>query len=543
MAMSLGPSTVVERLDLTLSGRALPICLVVGASLLAYASSPFNGFVADDHAILLENPLVNGSEPLGDILTTAYLDVMYRPLTILTFAVQARVLGMNAWAYHLVNILLHALAGALVWALVRRMTSVRPVAALAAGLLFAVHTLHTDAVSAVVGRSDVLAGVFSLSSFLMFLRWNRLGGWSALAGAATLFFLGLVSKESAAPLLAFTAAFTLHAWWSRRGEGEGASPSLRGGKPAVGWALAYLVPMVVYGVIRHGILGGRLVVDKNEYFGMVDGWQTLLTMLGVGARYLQLFLFPNPLSPDYTWESIPVATSVLEPWTLAGGILVPAVVVGTGVLLVRKSERGRSAGLGMLWFLVFMAPATNLIPLMIPMAERLTYVASAGLCVAAAVGCNWLFRRWPLPALVAIALYLVLLTGMTADRDRVWRDDLTLWSDTVATHPRSAVSLANLAGALIGSGRTNAGVAALQRAVEVGPWKWGFRAVLGDVLNESGRHVDEARLLLDGLRWSHRSRVDPDRICAAVLRAAPEMGLPACLDRVRRGPAAWRGWP
>jgi len=533
---------IVEKLDTLLEGRLVAPAVIVIACLAAFCTSPLNGFVADDHAIISQNPLVIDPGRMFEALTTPYLDVMYRPLTILSFSVQWFAFGDAPWVFHLFNVLLHAVVSVLVWRLVHSLTRVRPTAALAAGILFAVHTIHTDAVSAVVGRSEVLAGAFAIGSFLAWRRWATAGPNSRVAVAGILFLLGLLSKESAAPLLVFTMLWTIVTYF--RGDAAAPDVARRGGLSlAAAWATAYLVPLVAYLMVRYAVLGGSLVVEKNEYFGMVGAWQTLLTMLGVGARYAWLMLFPSPLAPDYSWESIQLAESVLDPWTLAGLVLVPATLVTTAILVTRRRTAPRSAGMCLVWFIVFMAPASNIIPLMIPMAERITYLATAGLFAAAAPLCHLAFKRAAIPVIVVVGVYLALLTGMTVDRNRVWQDDLTLWSDTVATHPRSAVSLANLAGALIGSGKTNAGVAALQRALEVGPWKWGFREVLANVLDESGRHRDEARLLLDGLKWSGRSTPDADRICDAVLKVAPDMGRKVCLDRVRQGHRAWKDWP
>lgn len=102
----------------------------------------------------------------------------YRPLCVLTFRLNHWLSNRqyiqnngHGFFYHLTNILLHALATGLTLRLGR--TILPAAAANLSGLLFAVHPIHTEAVSNIVGRADVLACVFSLSSIICYLRHRR----------------------------------------------------------------------------------------------------------------------------------------------------------------------------------------------------------------------------------------------------------------------------------------------------------------------------------------------------------------------------------
>lgn len=499
--------------------------LLVAACLLAYAGSPCNGFVADDHAVLEQDPAVTTPGRALDAFTSPYRGVVYRPLTVWTFAVQWQAHGPVPGAFHAVNVLLHALVTVLVFHLVRVLGRAGPGASLVAALIFAVHTIHTDAVSPVIGRADLLAAAASVAGFLWWRRWVLDGRFRDLVGAGVAYLFGLLAKESAGPLPLFAAAWVL---LDRNGPRE--DPLRRDARARrralVGAIPAFLVPLAMVGAARALVLDAALAPAWSPYFGSVDGWTTLWTLLGIGARYLWLLLVPHPLSPDYTWESIPMASSPLEPWTLVGLVALPVLLAGTAYLLYRRAPLALGAGLGLAWFLVFMLPATHVVPLMVPMAERLTYLASAGVCVALAPALTWAVRSRPVATGVLVSLYAAVLLGLTIERDRVWRDDLTLWSDAVATHPRSAISLMNLAGALVPAGRAAAAVGAMQRAVEVAPWRWDFRATLADLLHDTGRHEDEARVLVEGIR---RGNGDSRRACRALVEVQPGLDLDTCL--------------
>ncbi len=498
--------------------------VLVAACLVAYSGSPFNGFVADDHAVLEQDPVVTTPGRAFDAFTNAYRGVVYRPLTVWTFAVQWQVHGPVPWAFHLVNVLLHAVMTVLVFYLIRVLGRAGPGASLVAALVFAVHTVHTDAVSPVVGRADLLAATASVAAFLSWRRWVLAGRLFALAGTGLLTLLGLLAKESAGPLPLFAAAWVLldrdgpvdRPLWGNLQERRRA---LLGAVPA------FLAPLAVAGAARAAVLGAALTPAWSPYFDSVDGGAAFWTLLGIGARYLWLTVVPYPLSPDYAWESIPTASSPLEPWTLAGLVALPALVALTVRLLSRRGPPAIGAGLGLTWFLVFMLPATHIIPLMVPMAERLTYLASAGACVALAPALARAARLRPVATRVLASLDVVVLLGMTIERDRVWRDDLTLWSDAVATHPRSALSLMNLAGALVPAGETAKALGAMQRAVEVAPWRWDFRVTLADLLHDAGRHEDEARVLVEGMRSGPG---DPARACRALGEVRPGIDIEAC---------------
>lgn len=498
--------------------------VLVAACLVAYAGSPFNGFVADDHAVLEQDPVVTTPGRALEAFTNPYRGVVYRPLTVWTFAVQWQVHGPVPGAFHMVNVLLHAAMTVLVFHLVRLLGRAGPGASLVAALVFAVHTVHTDAVSPVVGRADLLAAVASVAAFLCWRRWILSGRPVALAGTAVLVLLGLLAKESAAPLPLFAAAWVL---LDRHGpEDRPIRGDLRARRRALlGAILAFLAPLAAYGAARAAVLDAALTPAWSPYFGSVDGWATFWTLLGIGARYLWLTVVPYPLSPDYTWESIPIASGPLEPWTFAGLLALPALLAGTARLLSRRALPALGAGLGLAWFLVFMLPATHVVPLMVPMAERLTYLATAGTSVALAPALARAARSWPVMTTIAASTGVVLLTGMTIARDRVWRDDLTLWSDAVATHPRSAISLMNLAGALVPAGRVPAAIGAMQRAIEVAPWRWDFRVALADLLHDTGHHEDEARVLVEGMRSGSG---DPVRACRALVEVWPGLDLDTC---------------
>jgi hypothetical protein len=214
------------------------VVLVAALALLPYLNTLTAGFSLDDLPRIVDNPMVQGREPAGRLLTWVDRPEVYRPLTMLTFAANAR-MGTSAAGYHLVNVLLHVGVSVLVfW--IASLVLCSPVGAGTAAALFAVHPVHTEAVSNVFGRSEVLAAFFVLLCLLALVRAGEVtpaGGtrlaWRVASLAA--FTAGLLSKESAVTALALIAA--VHLWISPE---RRVARTLRVLAPYVGVALAYL---------------------------------------------------------------------------------------------------------------------------------------------------------------------------------------------------------------------------------------------------------------------------------------------------------------
>ena len=145
--------------------------LIAALALLLYVGTLDNAFVLDDHAAIRDNPIVHRAD-LSEILTTDYWSGyhadrsgLYRPLTILSYALQYRLGGDAPFGYHLLNILLHTTTALLLYRLVVDLTKKNDLA-LATALLFAVHPAISEAVCTAVGRADLLAAALTALSLL-----------------------------------------------------------------------------------------------------------------------------------------------------------------------------------------------------------------------------------------------------------------------------------------------------------------------------------------------------------------------------------------
>ena len=176
---------------------AIPAVVSACLALLLVAVSLGGSYIWDDMFIARDDPRLASPSQWKQLWTKDYfnggIDNLYRPLTSTTFAVEKWLHGDRAWVFHLVNWLLHAAVAAAVAELARRCAGQR--AAFFAGCLFAVHPIHVEVVSGIVGRSELLC---TLAIFLaLILMWRRpLTGLRAVAIFACE-VVAVLSKEQA----------------------------------------------------------------------------------------------------------------------------------------------------------------------------------------------------------------------------------------------------------------------------------------------------------------------------------------------------------
>jgi hypothetical protein len=338
---------------------------------------------------------------------------MYRPLAIASFALD-RLLGSTAW-FHAVNLAWHAAASVAVAALARRWTDWT--GALVAGLLFAVHPVHVEAVANVVGRAELMAALFTLLAVYAALVPERVA-WSAGALA-----LGLLSKENAA------VAPALIVWGWLLGL---ARPDRR----RVAWFVAsWVIVGGAYAAVRAAVR--HPFAEYESIAPMFVGEPNVtvrLTAVSAFTDVARLLVFPLTLRVDYSPDERTVVTTLLD-WRFAAGL---ACALVWGAALVVAWKRGRKLeAFGLGWIGIAFLPVANLLyPAGFYLAERTLYLPSAGLVLAAAA---WL-GRLPRAQLRPLAATLVLLGGVrSALRVPVWRDDAHVTHSILRDSPWSYV--------------------------------------------------------------------------------------------------------
>ena len=406
----------------------------------AFGNSLPNAFVFDDRRVIVENRKVTRADIKGLWTEPASWfpdkdDTVWRPLTSTSFALNWKLSGPDPAAFRAVNLALHAANSVLIVRLAEFMGLAGPVPMLA-GLLFALHPIHTEALNSIVGRADLLATLFVLLACLAYGRGRRL--W-----AAGFFVLGLLSKESAATFILLVPAL---AWLK---------PAAGGWRRVVRCCLLLAVFTGAYILYRRLAIGafvpgagaaavpvGGAALELDNPLAALPFFQRCSNAIYILWRYLLLCVYPGTLSADYSPNAIPLL-GVLSLRNLSAA----AGLAAAGGLLWRWAGRRREVLFAAGFFLLTFTIVSNMaFPIGTIMAERLLYLPSAGFCLLAAMA--FPRGRGALPALAA-ALLLCLYAGRSFTRNRDWRDDNALFVKTAATSPASVRALVNAAQAQV----------------------------------------------------------------------------------------------
>ncbi len=463
--------------------------VVVAASVAVYAPTLGQGFAYDDQVIVVMNTRIRSLDRIPSLVRSTewagsgIVNADYRPLTDVTLALNHAVSGLAPWSYHATNVLLHALAAALLLAVGLRL-GLDTTAAGAAALLFAIHPIHVEAIAPIIGRKDVLATVFALSTVLLHRRALRLGG-ASVAWPVLAFLAAMFSKESGVVAVGLVA---LHDLLQPRPDG---APSQLRRRVALyaGYAVGLVGYLLVYREVTAGL--GRLPPLGDNPTAHASAAVRLLTAVAVVGKGLALQLVPIGQSPDWSYQAIPLVGSPADPRFLAACAAL-ALWLGAGIALRRRAP---VVLVGLAWYLGTLLPVSN-IPFAIGtvFGERLLYLPSAGLALVAGAGLVALARRLPrIPLSMAAAGAAVALCFATVSYAQAWGDELRLFGLAAERVPTSFRVHLMLAGLLLGRGAAPAALAEADRAVALNPWSFGAHMVRASILHELGRVDDEAQ--------------------------------------------------
>jgi hypothetical protein len=397
--------------------------LIIGViAAVCFANALNNSFTLDDQGIILENTLVHSASGIWRAFAHPYWPEyegagQYRPLVIASYALDWALSGGGwkaAWWFHLVNVAWHVAACVLVYRLLKELAS--PIAAAAGAIIFAVHPVHVEAVSNLVGRAELMMTVFALLAIIA----HRRGSWWAVVW----FTLALFSKESGITVIGIALAsdVLMTPDWRKALK---AHARLYAGY--IGVCVLYAVVVVL--IFRHQ----SIMVIAPTWKGASTN-ERLLTMLGVVPQYLRLMVAPWDLDADYTPRTIDLEVSVT--WGVIMGVLLLAVWVGAALAAWKKAPL---VTFGIALFVAAIAPVANVFfPAGIVLAERTLYLPSVGaMCVLA-----WLIdqadavgARRVLP--LAGAALAIAFAVRTWTRTPVWRSNKSLALAWLEEHPES----------------------------------------------------------------------------------------------------------
>jgi hypothetical protein len=406
--------------------------------------------------------------------------------------------------YHLVNVLYH---GGVTVLVVLLLAEFLPVAgAFLAGLLFAVHPVHVEAVANVVGMAELQAAFFFLLAALLIQRGGEVLGPGRLSLVLLLFAIAFLSKESAITLIG--VVFLLDS-----GK-QDISPRDLPRYLRNRWPL-YLGLILVAGVLLYArvrVLGSVARPFAPMGADLLEEIPRIWTVAGTWPHLFRLMAFPQDLVSDYSPAVIPLALG----WN-AVNVLGAVMVISTLVFAFFAWRRGplgtdrmgtRVAAWGIVWFVITLSPTANLFFLSgILLSERTLYLPSLGFVAGAAWLLLRLYEERPRVAVGAILLVLTLMGVRSWTRTPTWKNNQELFQQLIAEHPEAGRSQWILGDSFLQAGQTRAALRSYRLAIGIIGGHYPLLGEVGQKLLQAG--YDRPAELILRFAWEDR----------------PEMGL------------------
>jgi len=476
-------------------GTWVALVLLFLATLVVYIPAIRGDYIWDDDYYVTHNDTLTSVEGLGRIWFEVGATVQYYPLVFTTFWLEYRLWELDPTGYHVVNILLHAGSAVLLFFVLRRL-SVR--AALVAAAVFALHPVHVESVAWITERKNVLSGFFYMSSLLLYLRFAGIGDndsadkrpWGLYVASLILYGCALLSKTVTCSL---PAAILLLLWWKC--------------KRLAASDIVPLLPMFAVGLA----LGLTTAWVEREHVGATGAMWTFSAFdrLLIAGRALWFYaaklVWPVGLSFNYAkWH---IDDTVW--WQYLFPFFASLLVVALWRL---RSRIGKGPLVAALLFGGTLFPALGFVDIY-PMrfsfvADHFQYLASIAfttlLVVAASHGMDRFIGRAPARARagsdahhgypggrVVAATVLVVLAVLTWRQAGVYRNQETLWHDTLKKNPTSWMAHNNLGTFLSDRGRTDEAFDHFESALKLRDDYVLAHKNLGDLLMMRG-HLAEA---------------------------------------------------
>ena len=434
----------------SIKNHVFPILVLILVCFAVYSNTFQNDFMWDDEKLIVDNHYIKSLGHIPYLYSFKYWKYdhpfkgpgQYRPVRATTFAIDYSLWKLNPAGYHLTNLILHSINVILIYFLIFRLkqehesdnTEGNRIIFVLMGLpvltalLFAVHPIHTESVTWVKNRSDLLAFMFYLVAFHLFIthtsQKNIIPFIRTYSAALICFCLAVLSKEMAItlPLILVLYAAVLH-------------PKKEFKKILVKtfpfWCL-----LIIYIYFR---TSGQDMITSVENDPGIGIYTKISIVLKTVYNYTVMLLLPFDLNVERPFT---VPESIFEPLVIAGAGLFILILF----VLIKTYKHAPYHSFAVLWFFLTLSPASNIIYLSSrPIAEQRLYIPSMGFCLFLALAVKKISSLAYFPrqsakilSVLAVLILLISYSAITFFRNYEWRDPLSFWSKAAESSPNSA---------------------------------------------------------------------------------------------------------
>lgn len=428
---------------------------LVGLSVALFLFTVQNEFINwDDPDYVYENAYVQ-QFTLSDIwaMFSQPMVYNYHPLTMLSLGINWLISGKEAWSYHLINVILHAINVFLIYRFVYRLTSGKAVAAFVVALFFGIHPLHVESVAWVSERKDMLYTLFFVGGMLTYLDYLDTSKTKYYLYTFALFVLSVLSKPSAVvfPIALLLIDYYRHRSFSSKWFIE---------------KIPYFAISLLFGIITIQIQKTAAIGEFGDY----SIPQRLLFACYGFAMYIFKLFFPFNLSLLYPYPKL--QNGALPTIYMFTPIAVAAIIA----LTVRSAKSTRSGVFSVLFYFISIALVLQFVSVgEAIMSERYTYLAYLGLLLplGLAVQATYDNPKWAsyrTLALGIVGFYTLLCLVLSYQRIQLWKNSDTIWSDVIKQYPKMSATPYNNRGHYYRqNGKLQPALSDLNTAIELHP--------------------------------------------------------------------------
>jgi len=395
------------------------VFFIILAIVVVYFNSLWHDFAWDDEYLIKKNPYVKSWNYVPEIFSRHLYDGVakesnfYRPLQLISLAIDYSAWKHNPFGYHLTNLFLHAANSILVYAISISL-SISPAIAFVAAVLFGIAPAISGAVFYIPARADLLMAAFSFLSVLFFAKYIDKKKISSYLFSIASFAAGLLCKE-----MAIVVPFLLFLIWVFKND-----------KPRAPKILTpYLLVLSAYALLRLTIFNFAKGHDPFAYFEATNAiplHNRVLTDFKVIIIYLRFLLFPYGLHIGWFLEP---AKKIFE----ADIVMSAFAIAFLGFIIARLSQKNKFILFGSLWFLIALMPVLNILPVSVLVHDMWLYLPSAGFFIALSIiFMDFIGKKsGRLFGGIVIALFSVYYAFFTIQYGMTWKDSVSILTNTL----------------------------------------------------------------------------------------------------------------
>ena len=442
------------------------LVIIILLGIIIYANSFSTSFNFDDYNSIVNNLAIRNLSNVKEWWNFS----LNRPVSIFTFALNYHFNQLDVWYYHLVNLFIHLINSILVWWFTllifstpqmknHTLTRHKKNIAFFTALLFVSHPLATQSVTYIVQRMTSLSTLFYLLSIVLYIKARLsetknsskyiLFGCSLISAV-----LAVLTKENA-----YTLPFTFVLLEIFFLQTKKYSINFKDYKFIL--LIITFLSLIIFVFLKFSLSVFNTIPPSNGYTYSINPLNYLFTEFSVIVKYIQLLFLPVNQNLDYDF---PISNNFFEIRTLLSFLFLVSLII----LAIFLFKRNRIISFCIFWFFITLSIESSIIPINDVIYEHRTYLPSFGFFLIISSGIYILF--YEKYKYIAFSIFLIIIVSnsyLTVERNNVWKDDLTLWSDVVSKSPNKARPIYSRGYAYFGLGKLEMAIADFSKSIEI----------------------------------------------------------------------------